>query len=89
MGIKGGKYDFKKQDAVVQLLAWERGGPGNASSSSGSYRLKLARHESIDVSPLLDSQSGFKIAYVRIRKEASFALASLSRKIVLMCSLNA
>ncbi|KYN19945.1 hypothetical protein ALC57_07714, partial [Trachymyrmex cornetzi] len=59
--IKGGKYGLKKRDAVVRLLAWERGGPGNESSSSGSYRLKLARHEQIDVSPLSDSQSRFKV----------------------------
>ncbi|KYQ54500.1 hypothetical protein ALC60_06647 [Trachymyrmex zeteki] len=61
MDIKGGKYDLKKRDVVVRLLAWERGGPGNASSLSGSYRLKLARHEQIDVPPLSDSQSGFKV----------------------------
>ena len=44
-GYKRGKYDFKKRDAdgTTPCMGKDLGeGPGNASSSSGSYRLKLA-----------------------------------------------
>ena len=67
-GYKRGKYDFKKRDAddTTPCMGKDLGeGPGNASSSSGSYRLKLAWHELIDVSPFcwilrVSSRSSFQ-----------------------------